>query len=529
MTRNVNASNERWQKLLAAQAAGQLTSAQQSEMSELLGQSDALLNEYVESILLDVSLEREFSSSLAGESTVRQLLDQASAASPSAGGGGPEINRRHASKYFANPRAISLAVATLVVCLIVAIMAIIGPPVYRSLTRSNEEPVSDQYRIVAELTGLQDAVWADEMNSAHRGAYLVAGRRIALSRGFVEVTFREGARCVFTGPCEVVLDDTNRLTLLSGTLAATVHEDAVGFRVDTPSGSVTDLGTQFGVTVRPNGGEDVHVFKGQVDVHWPAVGNRPEHRARLAAGESLTLSPGLSAPKRQSASLAGFALHLPIPEPIAQWTLVGDQVRNAHGNELGQLSASAHIEDNMLVLTSDDAFAMLPDPIDKTLFDGGYTISLWVRPGKIRSQNILVRTNDAGPAANYSHQLLMDEEGHFVHYTFDGGGRWVISDEAAHEGQWYFLTLTAQAGGPMKLYVDGRLSASWQGPLGKLWSEGNCFYAGNWSRSVQSNSEIPAIDGSLRDICIYSVPISAGAVQQLYEEAVSSLPQPLPE
>ncbi len=89
-----------------------------------------------------------------------------------------------------------------------------------------------------------------------------------LGAGILELEMGAGARLVIKAPARFGLPAPNRLLLLAGDVSASVPESAVGFRVDTPSASMIDLGTEFGVSVN-EGGSEIHVFKGEVLVQTP--------------------------------------------------------------------------------------------------------------------------------------------------------------------------------------------------------------------------------------------------------------------
>ena len=59
-----------------------------------------------------------------------------------------------------------------------------------------------------------------------------------------------------------------------------MRPEARGFEVQTPKGSVVDLGTEFAVDVTPSEDVQVHVFKGEVVVEQPA-----KARWRLPPGQ----------------------------------------------------------------------------------------------------------------------------------------------------------------------------------------------------------------------------------------------------
>ena len=49
-----------------------------------------------------------------------------------------------------------------------------------------------------------------------------------------------------------------------------------------------------------------------------------------------------------------------------------------------------------------------------------YTISLWVRPARTDAASVIVRTSDSGPTTHWSHQLRINPQGTFHHYSWIG-------------------------------------------------------------------------------------------------------------
>jgi len=128
------------------------------------------------------------------------------------------------------------------------------------------QPEEPEYA-VAYLRDQEGAVWADGAEgipSGGRGFF--EGKTAELASGLVQINFKDGAEVVVEGPCKITFQGRNAARLEQGKLAATVEmSSAQGFIIDTPFGTVTDLGTEFGVEV---GDEtiDVGVYRGKVSM-----------------------------------------------------------------------------------------------------------------------------------------------------------------------------------------------------------------------------------------------------------------------
>ena len=151
---------------------------------------------------------------------------------------------------FGTRRALTLAVAA-------AVLIVVGVLAYTFSTRPGP----------ATLVRTTDAQWSGA--PARDGDGLTPGQRLALTRGTAEIAFSGQAKVLLSAPVELEIVDAGACRLASGKLTAHVPEPARGFKVHTPDGTVTDLGTDFGVLVSLAGAAantEVHVFRGEVEV-----------------------------------------------------------------------------------------------------------------------------------------------------------------------------------------------------------------------------------------------------------------------
>lgn len=118
---------------------------------------------------------------------------------------------------------------------------------------------------VAVLARSVDVSWSDPSRSYEVGSPLNPGW-LRLQSGLAEIEFYSGARVVLEGPGELELRSSIEAYCSSGRLSAEIPPSARGFRIGTPSGAVVDLGTEFGLDVT-GAGSEVHVFKGEVELH----------------------------------------------------------------------------------------------------------------------------------------------------------------------------------------------------------------------------------------------------------------------
>ncbi|MEO0963495.1 MAG: hypothetical protein AAFY08_00100 [Planctomycetota bacterium] len=153
---------------------------------------------------------------------------------------------------------------------------------------TEDQPHPPLIPVVATVTELYEPAWAEAQGKAFARPALGDEVReqdvLALTSGLVELTTRRGAVVVIEGPCEVVLTGDNGVSLPRGTLSAHCPPEAVGFVVQTPTGRIVDLGTEFVVNVDEAGRTETLVNLGSV-----AVGNGGSTPLTLTSGQSAAI------------------------------------------------------------------------------------------------------------------------------------------------------------------------------------------------------------------------------------------------
>jgi hypothetical protein len=161
-------------------------------------------------------------------------------------------------------------------------LGVIATPTPRTVidaSNTSGEPAALQ--TVATLTNGDNCQWqvGDETVRLRNGTRLLANDALNLTTGTAEITFADGAAVVLEGPATFTVEDAGRGKLARGKLVAKVPRRAVGFTVATPTATVVDLGTEFGVTVDAAGATGVSVFRGAVTARptWSTT-EATEHR-----------------------------------------------------------------------------------------------------------------------------------------------------------------------------------------------------------------------------------------------------------
>lgn len=170
-----------------------------------------------------------------------------------------------------------------------ACITLMGAWIAMSLPKSAVEETTTS---VAVLTRGVNLEW--ESNAVTPGTPLAPGW-LKLKSGIAQIEFYQGARVLIEGPAELQLVSSGEATCTRGKLSAQVPPQAKGFRINTPKGTIVDLGTEFGLDVSA-ANEEVHVFKGEVELHQPTATMKSlkEGQAMAIAGNTAVLTANAS-------------------------------------------------------------------------------------------------------------------------------------------------------------------------------------------------------------------------------------------
>lgn len=169
----------------------------------------------------------------------------------------------------------------------VLILAIVGPRGGVRSPSTQDEPVLaariDCPAPVATLAAAFDAVWSDP-NTAFvlRQGDIPAGM-LTLVSGRVEFLFAAGATAVIEGPATFEPVSRDTLRVAAGSVRCRCPELGTELRVETPSGTIVDLGTEFAVSVEPGVRTRVAVIEGQVRV------DGREASRLISAGDAVSI------------------------------------------------------------------------------------------------------------------------------------------------------------------------------------------------------------------------------------------------
>jgi hypothetical protein len=173
--------------------------------------------------------------------------------------------------------AVGAIAATILLAIVVGIQQMRQPSPQPAFER---EPLA----IVVQA---KKAVWAPGCSISGEGQAVTTGP-LRLQSGQVTLTFLNGTVLQFEGPTNLELLAADRVRCRGGRLRV---RGTPGFCIDTPDGSVTDLGTELGVTVTANGKTRVAVFDGKAEASVRAPGQNALRTEILERDQAVELAP----------------------------------------------------------------------------------------------------------------------------------------------------------------------------------------------------------------------------------------------
>lgn len=425
-----------------------------------------------------------------------------------------------------NNLALSLLVAGLFTTILVLSMALIMVDL-RPATPADGPPVA---MIVAEITGTRQATWSAASDGHFKSTAMLSRDRLLLESGLAEVTFGNGAVVLLEGPAELLIDSSNVGTLRHGKLAAKVPPAAVGFVVQTPTATVIDLGTEFGVEALHADVSRVVVYEGKVNIESrPAPGKAPQ-QAMLTAGEIATVSRAAGVQKHGDAfqDRPSIVRRLPTdakgqPQLVGLWRF-DDAERIVHDSvrRLGPLEVvgEAHFEQagrHGGALALDGAGAMLAARGSLDALPTGqspYTVAAWIKPIETGPRGIL-GWGSYGTAGR-TNALRIDGNNGFSHYWWGSefGNDLIVSEKTVREagvelakGDWTHVAASWD-GKVRRFYLNGRLISQDEPPMPLIAAEQ--FTIG---RTAPEAREFFA--GWLDDVAVFRMALSDEAIQSI--------------
>ncbi len=391
---------------------------------------------------------------------------------------------------------------------------------------------------------------ADALSGISIGQRIPSGP-LKVLQGLVELTFDCGAVVQLTAPAELDLQSEYRAALLSGKLTAQVPPQALGFIVLTPHTRIRDLGTSFGVEVRPDGHSELHVLEGEVEA---SASGMPAHQPVLVKeSQAWTFSADTmqtvgynkarfqSAPELQSPPQ-------PAPAAATHWSF--DRF-----SEDGFMDAGGKFPMQPRQLTMDGS-ALVPRESMITVgrfgnalrFDGNghfastshaglggsspRTVAFWLRlpiPQAGSPRNCMLGWGASGARTKWEMLWNQDEwTGQMGALRLEFGQGYVVGSTNLKDGQWHHVAIVyhgeevADVTTHIKLYVDGRLETLTGRRPQRIFTDISSAGAMplTLGRYIDARREKPDhyFQGDIDDLHIIDGALPPSAIQQLFTE-----------
>ncbi|QDS98422.1 FecR family protein [Adhaeretor mobilis] len=152
----------------------------------------------------------------------------------------------------------------------------LAPPNQSETVSPAESSLQPEVVTVSDAIGadLSVVIASEDAPSKTESATITTGTRLAaghyvLTNGLLQLVFDSGAQAILAAPSEFELLGSNKALLINGKLVGKVPPQAIGFTVETPTSTIVDLGTEFGVEFSPaQQAMEVHVFGGEVSMNY---------------------------------------------------------------------------------------------------------------------------------------------------------------------------------------------------------------------------------------------------------------------
>lgn len=418
-------------------------------------------------------------------------------------------------------------------------------------------------RPVASLSSSVNTRWSGAGETLPDGSRLWNdGRSYTLERGVSKIIFDGGATVFVEAPSRLQVFNENELVFV-GSMTAHVPKSAQGFTVHTPTSTVVDLGTEFGLLATAKDSQ-VHVLKGYVELKSAAPKTYTHQRIHAKEGYRITESGVIS-----EVPFATHAFRWELPDvyeqsvyktnPVSYWRFNRDTPERMI-NEMDVTSVNGYYHGLVLLgvpgpnlgndrpnhalglrglqsgagRTVPFGYAVIDDKNRMLRQSGAYSTAMWIYAEDYGTQSIFVYSEDEPGTVevlgSYSDQIYLDKDGRVSFYVYCSES--AETNDALHSismtetiqlNRWYHVVAGYSSDGKMALYVNGRLEVTTQLPsrpqtnrFGYIGtSTGNPFFSvsdnDRWTRE--------SFRGRIDEISQYDRLLTAEEVRFLYEAA----------
>lgn len=205
---------------------------------------------------------------------------------PAAAGDAPAAHLPSAAPLATPPRAVArsgrqITAALATTACLIALVAVVGRWLPEARDKVPAVATPAKLSPLATITDAQFVLTGNAAAAPVVGEPVEAGR-VGLAAGVLQFTLRNGVIITLQGPGSLDLIDEGRAFLSDGAAVVKVPKGMSGFRLDTATTEVLDLGTEFAVRVGNGAATDVQVYDGAVIANSTGGG----FPTRLEAGEA---------------------------------------------------------------------------------------------------------------------------------------------------------------------------------------------------------------------------------------------------
>jgi hypothetical protein len=431
-----------------------------------------------------------------------------------------------------------------------------------SSTREIESAPEPQMVSVCRITAMADCQQVKGLVPLRVNDAVAVGRQFKLESGLMEIAYDSGAKVILQGPATYQVESAAGGFLSLGKLTAKV-EKGLGIRdkspdiphpssliphplfvVRTPTATVTDLGTEFGVEVAKDGGCEVHVLTGLVQARFAATPGREPQLVRLKEGEGCRYRPQLGAAAMIPIDRAKFdGMRIAKSDDRHQrWLTYSRQLRTdpslvvyyafesvgkdswmlpnvaPTGNALdaeiqGPLWTTGRFPGKVaLRFRGPGSGDLVAVPTPNQFFAGPFSIAAWFKVAHFPSHHAAILTK-----GDQSWRLQQSSERRELAFTVNS------SPEAIHrvegrtqvdDNRWHLATAVYEptgSGAHLRLFIDGVLDAE-NDITGRLHLTNEPVRLG--TNSAKPDLEFP---GMIDEVAIFARALSAKEVQTMFE------------
>lgn len=350
---------------------------------------------------------------------------------------------------------------------------------------------------VATLTDSADARWENPDFSGKLNTRLLPGP-MKLVNGYVQITFEDGTEVIVEAPTEIELESPGSTFLKQGKITVKVSPQARDFTVNTPTASMVDLGTEFGVEVSEDGSSILQVFRGAVSFTASRMSKLGQTSRIVKAGSANRVTSGSEKIQDIDNTKTLFVRNMPSSyeavvrqsKPVAYWqfnkedtetclnsidknTFTGRYIGDIEINE-SDLELGGGKQNHELLIHNRKEYMIVEGISAEKLQQQGFSIVLWFKPSTAKEQTIITVETKSGQQGWLSRYLAMTPERRLVFnalsdlYDFFGTEdeetktREVVSEEKVQIGRWHHIAVTLSEN-RIHLFVDGQQKGSLSG------------------------------------------------------------------